>query len=236
MNPAMKIAGAAVLVIAAVAGSFYLLGNGGGFGTPATPSPSVAPTATVAPTPSPTPAPTPLDTSGWTRFVSTTYTLSLLHPDDWTLRPSTHEWTLEADGAEFGGTEDNAAEIFHSADGHIGISAWSVAVEPGTTLEEWVAAYCEMNSAPCPDVQERAEPIVAEGGDPYPGVLVPMPGDIQVFFPTWYDEAASDSIWTQPAPADARIYAIATWRPVGEADSLLLTEAFSRSLCVGCSE
>ncbi len=148
MNPAMKIAGVAVLAVAAIAGSLYLLGgNGGGIGTQPTPSPSDTPSATVAPTPDPTP--TPIDASTWTTYVSDTYQFSIQHPADWTVRPSTHVWTLEVDGGEFGGTENNAGEIFNSADGRIGISAWSVTVEPGTTLEEWVAAYCEMNTTPC---------------------------------------------------------------------------------------
>ena len=164
-----------------------------------------------------------------------TYQFSIQHPADWTVRPSTHLWTLEVDGGEFGGTEDNAGEIFNSADGRIGISAWSVTVEPGTTLEEWVAAYCEMNTTPCGDL-DRGEQIVAEGGDPYTGVLVPFVDDIQVFFPTWYDDTGSGSIWTQPAPADGRIYATASWRPGSSYDSRELIEEFSRSLCIGCEE
>lgn len=235
MNLYMRFAAAAVLAVVAIGGAVYLLGDGGGgVGTAPTPSPTEAPSPTVAPTPTPTPAPTPIDTSTWTSFASATYAFSLLHPDDWTINPSTHVWTLEEDGAEFGGTENAAAEIFHSADGGLGISAWSVAVEPGTTLEDFVAAYCEMNTTPCTDIQGRAEPIVAEGGDPYSGVLVPFEGDIQAFFPTWYDEGASESIWTQPASAEGQIYAIASWRPEGESDSRRLIEEFVRSLCIGC--
>ena len=114
------------------------------------------------------------------------------------------------------------------------ISAWSVAVEPGTTLEDFVAAYCEMNTTPCTDIQGRAEPIVAEGGDPYSGVLRAVrSGDIQAFFPTWYDEGASESIWTQPASAEGQIYAMRAGVPKRSRLQRLIEE-FVRSLCIGC--
>ena len=64
MTPAMKLAGAAVLVVAAVAGSLYLFGSGpGGFGDAPTPSPS--PSEAARATANPTPVQTPVYSSSW---------------------------------------------------------------------------------------------------------------------------------------------------------------------------
>ena len=208
----LAIAAAAVVVAALLGFNYFAARNVGspGLGASPTPTPTTAP---PSPEPSGSPSPSPLDTSAWTRFVSGRYGLSLAHPDDWTVEPGDHDWTLETDAA----WPNTAAEKFSSADGHIAIAAWSVAVDPGTTLEEWIQTYCEANTTPCTGIQDRAVEIVAGEGGQESGLLVPFDGDVQAFF----------------LSAD-RIYVVASWRPPGELDSQRLLEGFVSTLCIGC--
>jgi hypothetical protein len=76
-----------------------------------------------------------------------------------------------------------------------------VAVEPGTTIEAWIEAYC---APPCAGMLDRA---VATSMDGHAGLLVPSPAtdDTQAFF-----------------LVDDRMYVVAAW----QGEFRLLLEAF----------
>ncbi|MGH2392320.1 MAG: hypothetical protein ACRDGH_02330 [Candidatus Limnocylindria bacterium] len=206
----IALAAAAVVVVALIGYQFLAGPNTGGPGS----VPSPTPTATTAlPSSEPTAQPSAeaIDTATWTTYVSDRYGFSIAHPADWSVRPGDHDWTPEESA-----WESTATESFIAPDESIRISAWSVAVEPGTSLEAWIQAYCERNTTPCTGIQERAVPVYAEVRDQHPGLLVPFTDDIQAFF----------------LNAD-RIYVVASWRPEGVYDSRRLIEAFALSMCLG---
>jgi hypothetical protein len=207
MNNTVRIALAATAVVVVVLIGYQLLSGPTALAPGSGPSPTPTPTAAASTV--------PLDTSTWTTFVSSRYGFSIAHPADWTEEPSDHDWTLDADAA----WPNTAADKFTSPDGHIALAAWSVPVDPDTTVQEWIRAYCPLNTAPCTGIEERAEPIYAEVRDQHPGLLVPFTNDIQAFF----------------LGAD-RIYVVASWRPEGLDDSRRLIEAFALSMCLGSPE
>lgn len=226
MHPLMRFASAAVIAAIAVAGALYVLAGGGGTGDSPMPSRSADSTssaASIPPSPTSSGSGAPLDTSSWTRYESERYGFTISHPPDWTVRPSTDEWTL---GGDF---RDTRAEGFLAPESLILVTAWSAEVPAGTTLEAWLRDYCEVTTFPCDDLEEAADPrsTFADGHD---GVLIPFRSDVQVFIPTWFD--GSGSIWSQPAPADlGRIYVVAAWRPDKSFyDARRLVEAFARSM------
>jgi hypothetical protein len=229
MTPAMKLAGAAVLVVAAVAGSLYLFGGGpGGFGDAPTPSPSVAPSEPAGPTSDPTPEATPIDSSAWVEYTSAVYGSIIMHPADWEIFPATEAWDPGLPGEAH--TDD-----FYSDQAGVLISVFTAPVEAGTTLQEWAEALC--TTPPCEDLQGRLEPVVRDPVDRYPGVLIGFDDATQAYFPSWASPGASlDAVWTDPAPADAEIYVVAAARPPDEFNAREYVQAFSLNLCAACVE
>lgn len=247
MNRLIVFGGAAVaLILAAVIGTQLLAspGTGGNGAVPsATPSPTASATPSISRSLSPTaPAsasPTVdligdwLDTSRWTTYVSERYKFTIGHPATWTVIESTHIWDQETDSINW---DSGALEAFVPPDNTISIylAAWSVDVDPATTLAEWVQAFCDKYVASCTDIEGMSEPAFANAGD-REGILFSWDDGMTAFFPTWYDEAEPGSIWEQPAPTDGRIYIVESGRPDnGPYHSRELIEAFSVSLCVGC--
>jgi len=179
------LAGAAIIAVFAVGGLFYLGGSrapsvGGGV--------SAAPSQTASSTPSPsatlTPSPTPKAT--WTTYHSDRYGFDIGQPPGWTVRPADRRWTFAADATTWLST---AEEALLSPAGDIRVAAWSVALDPGKTLEStadieaWVEAYCQKsNNTPCTGIHERAVPLCLERRDCHPGLLVPFKDDVQAFF------------------------------------------------------
>jgi hypothetical protein len=210
-----------VPVLVAVTAAAMVAGCGGPMvGSPSdaqSDPPSVKPLLTASaapPSASASEGPSPsLDTTAWVEYVSARYGLSIRHPADWTVRPSTHLWTLEHDSS----WDNTATESFIAPGAQIRISAWSVGVKKGTSVEAWIEAYCRLNTEPCEGIRDRALPVYAERRDRHPGLLVPFAGDVQAFFLN-----------------DDRIYVVASWRPEGEFDSRRLVEAFALSMCLGC--
>ena len=196
MNTYVRFAAAAIVAVVAIGGAVYLLGDGGGgTGTAPTPSPSVA--SSADPTPTPTPEPTPIDAATWETYGSPMFGFTIGHPADWNINPATEPWDLETEGWR--------GDLFErpSDDGEgLGISAWSVPIEGGSTLSEWVAAYCEVQGDTCDQVEDRAEPVVAAQSGDLPGMrLVPgrrpelLPGVVR---PRrgWFDlDAACSGRW-----------------------------------------
>jgi hypothetical protein len=222
---ALMAVGAAAVVIVASAIYFRPAPSSSVGGAPATTSP----TASRSPTASPSPSSGPIDTSAWTPYKSSHYGFTIGYPAGWTATPATRDWTFEAD-AVF----DPAArgkDHFSPADSAVGVSAWSVAVEPATTfetsedVEAWVEAYCaKTDHTPCTGLRDRAVPLCLERRDCHPGVLVPFNSDVVAFFTN--------------GAAGERMMIVAVWRsesdpsvaPFGGARRLL--EGFLSTMCV----
>jgi hypothetical protein len=144
--------------------------------------PSPMPTAAIA---SAAPSASPIDTAAWTTYVSDRYGFSISHPADWTERPADHTWTLADDWLS------SASEGFKAPGESILATAWSVAVDPGTTAEAWLAAYCPVTTTPCTGLQDRTTMVTM---DRHPGSLVQFADDTEAF-----------------VLVDDRMYVVAVW-------------------------
>jgi hypothetical protein len=206
----MALAATAVVVVAGAAiacGPAALAPSSAVAQSPVPSSSEQVPSATTSPSPSIG----PLSTTGWMTYHSKLYGFDIGHPIDLPFDGAPdHVWTLAKDSPSFKST---ALENFHRKDavnGDVRVSAWSVAVEPGTTLEEWIAAYCQQNDGPCTGIQDRAVAVYA-GRDRHPGLLAPFTDDAYAFFLD-----------------NDRIYVVAVWRP--EADPSVMMYGGSRRL------
>ena len=184
---------------------------------------------TTAPSTTASPAVLPIDTSDWGTYQSERYGFTIGYPSDWTVRPADHDWTLAGDAGDWLSTGQEALILPNE----IRVSAWSVALDPGTTLETsadveaWVEQYCEVADPSCTGFNDRAIPLCLEARDCHPGLLVPFEGDVQAFFPGSTDGTSWD-----------RIVVVAIWRvddepsvqPYGGAKRLL--EAFLSTMGV----
>jgi hypothetical protein len=171
---------AAVIAIVAVAGAAAsnLLGHGPNVGVPG-PSPTIQPT--VGPSvPGVGPSVDPRDTTKWSTYVSDRFGFSIAHPAAWTETPS---------------PIDPGHEVFQDAQGDVLVSAWSVAVESGTTAEAWVESYCPVGLPQCAVIGAPV-PVTMDGHD---GQLIRFPEDTQAFF-----------------LVDDRMYVVAVWNPNGD--------------------
>lgn len=153
-----------------------------GAASSSTTSPS-APTSPSAATSAGTPTAAAVDTTGWTTYVSERYGFGIGHPADWTVEPSDHDWTMEADANLVGST---GQEAFMSPAGDVRVSVWSVPSESPESLEgveAWAEQYCqESANTSCTDIGDRAVPLCNESRDCHPGLLVPFSEDVQAFF------------------------------------------------------
>ena len=155
--------GTAVVLLVAVLGVGFLGGgNNTAPGNPrASPSPSASAHAGAA-SPSPTAtspavgstAPTssnasgPIDTGDWLAYTSDRYGFDLSYPKAFTARPSTRDWTMDADRVN---DLTSAAEGFLAADYSTYLSAFAAKIPAGTSAEAWRTAYqqpidgCDVN-------------------------------------------------------------------------------------------
>lgn len=175
-----------------------------------------------------------LDTSTWATHASERYQFTIDHPATWTVIKPSHDWNQATDSINW---DSGGMEVFMPPDGTLAmyLAAWSVDVDPATTLAEWVQAFCDQYVASCADVEEMSEPALASDGD-REGILIAWDDGIVTFLPSWYDQAGIGSIWEQPAPTEARIHVIESGRPDnGPYRSKEFIEAFAASLCVGCA-
>jgi hypothetical protein len=202
-NPMRLVAAFAIIVVAGVA-AINVFRPSAGVGGISTPSPTVTASA-PAPTPSPQPSPT-LRTATWTTYVSTHYGFSIAHPADWTVRPATRTYATPADAPT------TATEGFIAPAQTVFVSAWSVAVAPGTSAEPWIQAYCPKQTSPCTGIPGRA---VAVSMDGHAGQLVVFTNDVEAFI-----------------LVNNRMYVVAEWRPDNDqtdlhyASGTLLVEDF----------
>jgi hypothetical protein len=188
MNKAVKMALAmTAVVVAGVACGPAAVAPSSAVVTPTpAPSPSLQ-TATAGPTSSPN----LLDTSTWTTYVSKRYGFSIAHPADWHEDPAEHDWTLAKDAIY----PNSATEHFELPleNQGVGVSVWSVAVDPGTSLDSWLHVYCQKNNVDCTGIQDRAVAATMDGNA---GTLVQF-----------------DDIPHALFLVDGRVYVIACWRP-----------------------
>lgn len=92
----------------------------------------------------------PNDTSVWLPFVSERYGLSLAYPPDWSAHPGNGDWTFPEDTAWPDGVERTDWFYFEPrVDPSVAASAWSVALEPGTSADQWWLDYCAVEVTPC---------------------------------------------------------------------------------------
>lgn len=156
--------------------------------------------------------------------MSARYGFAIGHPPGWTVQPSDHDWTTEADATSFGST---GQEAFMSPAGDVRVSAWSVpsdAPESSEAVEAWAEQYCQDSAnTSCTDIGERAVPLCNESRDCHPGLLVPFAEDVQAFF--------------TGGSFQQRIIVVAVWRPedhptTGPAGSRALLEAFLATMDV----
>ncbi len=191
MTNSMRLVVAVAIVVVAGLGALTFLNPGPGGPPPATTPPSDPPTAAHSRAPSAAaeiPLPTgPVSTEGWVPFVSDRYGFTISHPVDWVATPADHDWRLPED-ADWRST---GAESFVGAP--LRVSAWSVAVDPGTSADAWIAAYCSLSTGPCSALRDRAVSVSLDG---HPGTLSPFESDAQAFF-----------------LVEDRMYVFAAWRP-----------------------
>lgn len=185
-NPMRLVAAIAIIVVVGAVGliGINLVGGTANVGGPPvpTPSPAVSPSA-PAPSPSSRPTPTPysINTTTWTTYTSARYGFSIGHPANWTERPATRGWSFPADATV--NMYSTALETFVSPDSSIAAAAWSVAVQPGTTVDTWLQAYCPLAESPAPsDCATMPGRTVAASMDGHAGSLVRFTQDTQAFF------------------------------------------------------
>jgi hypothetical protein len=159
---------------------------------PSTPSPSPA-SSSAGPSSSTQAGPSldPNDTSAWLPFVSERYGFSIAYPPDWEAHHGNDEWTFPEDTAWPDGVEATDWFYLDGADGSVAASAWSVALEPGTSADEWFSDYCAVEATPC----DGTEPKVSASLDGHTGWFVAS-SDPQAYF------AIGD-----------RIYLVVVWQP-----------------------
>jgi len=205
-NPMRLIAALMVIVVAGVA-AINLLGSSPGVGSLPSPSPTSgslsspsATASTIAPTPNAQPSPTAL-TSGWTTYTSNRYGFSIGYPSNWALRPAVSTWVAPpanalSSRAGLGGAGDpmgTSTEGFTGPGSSILVSAWSVAVAPGTSAVAWIQAYCPKITTACTGIPGR---MVAVSMDGQAGSLVRFTDDVEAF-----------------VLVNNRMYVVAEWRP-----------------------
>jgi hypothetical protein len=152
-----RLAAAIVLVAILGAGFVFYVNEVPGPGTNATPSPGPSPSAQPSPTGF-------VDTSNWISYTSERYGFDIKRPPNWNENPSTRVWQL-SDAATFPaeGTEDFTYQPAENLG--VRVSAWSAAIAPGTSLDNWLQAYCTASGTPCPGVLGLARPITMDGHD-----------------------------------------------------------------------
>ena len=110
----------------------------------------------------------PNDTSAWLPFDSERYGLSLAYPPDWTANQGDGEWTFPEDTAWPDGVGRTDWFEFDAPEGTVAASAWSVALEPGTSADQWWLDYCTVEVTPCDGTESK----VAASLDGHAGWLV----------------------------------------------------------------
>jgi hypothetical protein len=193
MGHRLRVGALTVVMLAAVAGC-----DGAGARTDGTAA-AEGTTAAVAPTPtqeddstgtsSPTgtattaETATSMDTASWLTYTSDRYDLTIGYPTGWTVDPAVRDWTWAEDTQML---SPEGMEGFSPPEGDIFVTVFSVPFDPDkeTTADvrAWVQDYCDALTAPCTDLDDRAEQLCVERRDCHPGLIVPFTHDVQAFF------------------------------------------------------
>ena len=198
VNGITRIALAAAAIVAVAVGGLYVFNSGpSGPGGPTIPTPSPIPSAAPSASPAPSATNSLLDTSTWVTYESARYGFSIDHPADWTEVPADHDWTLAADVDYL---TNGAEAFFTTVDEGVRMTAWSVATEPGTTVDAWLQAYCPLTIVATDDSADQCATVIGKATaatmDGHGGLLVAFPTDTQAFF-----------------QVEDRLYIVAIWRP-----------------------
>jgi hypothetical protein len=165
LKPAL--AGAAVIAVLAVGGTYLGRGEAPGIGAGGTQTPSstASVTATALPTASPTVDLT--DATDWVTVTSEQYGYEIGHPPGWTSEPATRDWSLELDRTNWFG--DDVADRFWGYDANrlnILLTAFAVDVPVGMSRDEWIAAYygeADPGAEPCDTSIDLGQPLLVDG-------------------------------------------------------------------------
>ena len=200
MSTPMRLAAAIAIVAIVGFAGLTLLGGGSNIGGPA-----ATPTCTSAPAPSvvPPPGSTPFDRATWTTYVSRQFGFSICYPAD---------WSLLKEGApsdpRFPGLDPGEAN-FIAPDTSIYLTARSVAVAPGMTLDAYIRATCVQDGTTCDGWQAQSTAVTVDG---HPGVVA-LFGTSEKFVEAFL-------------LVDNRIYYIWSGRAPGDNDSDRLVRTF----------
>lgn len=180
-NPMRLVAAIAIVVIVGVAAANLFGGSPGVSSVGSSPSPVLTPSAPPL-TSSAQPSPS-AGAATWPTYTSNRYGFSIGHPSNWTVRPAASTWALPVGkgSAGAGGAEDpmgTATEGFIEPAQSVLVSAWSVAVVPGTSAAAWIQTYCPKETAPCTGIPART---VAVSMDGHAGSLVSFSDDVEAF-------------------------------------------------------
>jgi hypothetical protein len=169
-----RVLGAATVVVLFLGGC-----RSDGSATPSGESPPAAAPSTTEPSSSgpPSSSPAPNDTSAWLPFVSERYGFSIAHPPDWSANAGNGDWTFPQDTAWPDGVERSDWFYLDGSEGSVAASAWSVALAPGTTADQWFLDYCAVDVTPC----DGTEPKVPASLDGHAGWFVAS-SDPQAYF------------------------------------------------------
>jgi hypothetical protein len=205
--PIRLAAAVAIVAILGFAGLTFLGKPGPGSSVPAA-------TCTSAPAPNVTPQPgaTPLDRARWKTYVSTQFGFSICYPADWVVR--TGDMPPDPSHPAYAGL-DPAREHFVAPDESIFLSAWSIVVAPGTTLDSVVQATCVADQITCPSWQAHATPVTVDGHAGYVALLG-----------TCTNQACDTGFTEAYLLVDNRLYRVTSGRAPGEYDSDRLLRTF----------
>lgn len=130
-----RLAMAALVVVIAIGGGSYLLGQHSAVGVPS-PTSVVSPTAQNAVrSAGPTSAPSPtVDPSLWFRFSSAIYGFSAAHPTDWSESPASGKSAVTPGG-------DSNPDTFWSQSGWPDFKGYEIKIPAGQTADAFIQAY-----------------------------------------------------------------------------------------------
>lgn len=172
---------AAIAIVAVIGVGALTFFRGPSFGPPrptAVPSPS----STLLPTAAPFSTLGVLDPPSFRTFTSPLYGFTIGHPEEFTQEAATRPWTFEDDAAEFLALEAEDSFIAGPDGAQVRVSAWSLSVEPGTTIDAWIESYCTAQGEPCPNPRDRATDVNAAVGDEPTGLLLVAAGGATAVF------------------------------------------------------
>jgi hypothetical protein len=153
---------AALIAIVAIAGVGAVILTTGRSSTP--PTPSESPIVSAAPSPTTGAG----RTDDWIAYTSERYGFDIKRHPEFVETPATTYWDIaDADVFPAPGTEDFYFANAGAGDGlGVRVSAWSWAVEPGTSLDTFIEAYCtESGGSTCATILDTAQPATTLDGD-----------------------------------------------------------------------